>query len=79
MYFKKNHQCEECKIPFRIVWSCKRTSDEKDWMLLCYNCIRRFKHLNRWRFKTQLQNIKGFKWCRSNPCKMKLSLYEISI
>ena len=28
MYFKKNHQCENCTLPFRIVWSCKKTSED---------------------------------------------------
>ena len=77
MYFKKNHKCENCTLPFNIVWSCKKTSEDKEWILLCYNCIRYFKHLNRWRFKTRLQNIKGFKWCRPNPSKLELPLYEI--
>ena len=21
MYFKKNHQCENCNLPFKIIWS----------------------------------------------------------
>ena len=77
MYFKKNHKCENCTYPFKIVWNCKKTLEDKEWILLCYNCIRYFKHLNRWRFKTRLQNIKGFKWCRINPTKIELPLYEI--
>ena len=23
MYFKKNHKCENCTLPFNIVWNCK--------------------------------------------------------
>ena len=78
MYLKKNHKCENCKLPFDIVWNCKITSEDKDWVLLCYNCIRDFKHLNRWRFKTKLQNIKRFIWCRLNTAKIELPLYEIN-
>jgi hypothetical protein len=79
MYFKKNHLCENCNFPFKTVWNCKKTIDEKNWILLCYNCIRIFKHQYRWRFKPQLQNVKGFRWCGLSPSKMKLSLYEINI
>ena len=78
MYFKKNLQCDECKIPYRIVWNCKKTSYDKEWILLCYNCIRYFKHINRWSFKTRLQNINGFRWCRHKLSKMALPLHEVS-
>jgi hypothetical protein len=23
MYFKKDHKCENCTLPFNIVWNCK--------------------------------------------------------
>ena len=77
MYFKKNHECQECKIPFNFVWNCKTTVDEKIWNLFCYNCIRHFKNIYRWRFKTQLQNIKRFIWCRLHPTKLEFPLYEV--
>ena len=76
MYFKKNEKCEECKIPFKFLWNCKRTLDEKVWILLCYNCIRHFKNVNRWRFKSQLQNIKGFRWCKLDVSKIELPFYQ---
>ena len=76
MYFKKNHECENCILPFNTVWNCKKTLEDKEWILLCYNCILYFKDLNRWRFKTQFQNIKRYIWCRTNPSKLKLTLYE---
>ena len=78
MYFKKNHNCEICKLPFDIVWNCKLTSEDKYWVLLCYNCVRYFKHLNLWRFKTQLQNIKNIRRCSLGPIETLLPLHEVN-
>ena len=78
MYFKKNYKCEECKFPFNTVWNCKKTFDEKVWILLCYNCIKKFKFLNGRKFKSQVQNIKSFRTCRLRPVKIVLHLYEVN-
>jgi hypothetical protein len=78
MYFTKNNKCEECKLPFNTVWNCKKNLEEKFWILLCYNCIRKFKFLNGWKFKSQLQNIKNFRRCGLRPVEKALPLYEFN-
>ena len=38
--FKLNSFCKECFEPYKIVWNCKKHIDDKEWVYLCYNCIR---------------------------------------
>ena len=73
---KKNSKCEDCGMPYKIVWNCKINSFEKDWLFLCYNCILLHKNLNGVYFKTQLQNIKSFRWCRLKLSKIELPFFE---
>ena len=58
--FKFNSFCKECFDPYKIVWNCKKNIFEKDWLYLCYNCIRLNKYLYGKYFKLQFQNIKSF-------------------
>ena len=76
--FKRNSHCDECNYPYKIVWNCKKNIFEKDWLYLCYNCIRLNKYLFGKYFKSQFQNIKSLTRCSPKPSKSKLSLYEIS-
>ena len=77
--YKRNTICDECRYPYKTVWSCKRNILEKDWLYLCYNCIRFNKYLYKKKFKSQLQNIKGFRWCNLKLSKLELTLYNIKI
>ena len=73
--FKKYTHCEECNLPYKIVWNCKRNIFEKHWLYLCYNCISLNKYLYGRYFKSQLQNINSFIRCSLKPTKLKLPLY----
>ena len=55
--FRRNSNCDECNFPYKIVWNCKRNIFEKDWLYLCYNCVRLNKYLYRRYFKSHFQNI----------------------
>ena len=77
--FKRNSHCDECNYPYKIVWNCKKNIFEKDWLYLCYNCIRLNKYLYGNYFKSQFQNIKSFRWCKLNLSKVELPLYEVNI
>ena len=77
--FKRNSYCDGCNHPYKIVWNCKRNIFEKNWLYLCYNCIRLNKYLYGRYFKSQFQNIKSFRWCKLKLSKVELSLYEVNI
>ena len=66
-------------IIIKIVWNCKKNILEKDWLYLCYNCIRLNRNLYKRYFKSQLENIKGFRWCRLKLSKVELLLYQTKI
>ena len=51
--FKLNSFCKECFDPYKIVWNCKKHIEDKEWVYLCYNCIRYFKYVNGRKFKSQ--------------------------
>jgi hypothetical protein len=55
-----------------------KTFDEKVWILLCYNYIKKFKFLNGRKFKSQIQNIKSFRTCGLRPVKILLHLDEVN-
>ena len=76
---KENSNCEECGIPYKTLWNCKRTIFEKDWLYLCYNCIRLNKQLYGRYFKSQLQNIKSLRSCKLKLSRMELPLYKVNI
>ena len=75
--FKLNSFCKECFDPHKIIWSCKKHFSEKNWIYLCGNCIRYFKHLNGKNFRSQFQNIKSFIQCRLQLKKLELPFYEL--
>lgn len=76
--FKLNEICENCLIPYKIIWNCKKSIDDKDWIYLCGNCVRYSQYLNGRKFKSQLQNIKSIIRCRINLSKLELPLYIVS-
>ncbi len=76
--FKLNDFCSECFDPHRIVWNCKKHVDDKDWIYLCYNCIRLNKYIYGRYFKSQFQNISSLIRYSLKPSKLKLPLYELS-
>ena len=75
---KFNSFCKECFDPYKIVWNCKKHIDDKEWVYLCYNCIRYFKYINNRKFKSQFQNIKSYIRCSLKPTKLELPFYELS-
>ena len=77
--FKRNSHCDECNHPYKIVWNCKRNTFEKNWLYLCYNCIRLNKYLYGRYFKSQFQNIKSFRWCKLKLSRIVLPLYEVNV
>ena len=77
--FKRNSHCEECNYPYKIVWNCKKNIFEKDWLYLCFNCIRLNKYLYGKYFKSQFQNIKSFRRCKLNLSKVVLPLLKVNI
>ena len=77
--FKLNSFCKECFDPYKIVWLCKKHIEDKEWIYLCYNCIRLNKYLYGRYFKSQFQNIKSFRWCKLNLSKVELPLYQVNI
>ena len=77
--YKMNSNCNDCNYYYKVVWNCKKNILEKDWLYLCYNCIRLNRKLYKRYFKSQLENIKGFSWCRVKLSKVELSLYKINI
>ena len=76
--FKLNSFCRECLDPFKIVWNCKIGSDDREWVYLCYNCIRYYKYINGKKFKSQFQNIKSIIRCTLKSSKLKLPFYNYS-
>ena len=76
--FKLNSFCKECCDPYKIVWNCKKTLEDKEWIYLCGNCIRYYKHLNGRKFKSQFQNIKRMIRCKLNPSELELPLYVVN-
>ena len=76
--FKLNSFCKECFNPYKIVWNCKKHINDKEWVYLCYNCIRYFKYLNGRKFKSQFQNVKSIIKCSLKPNKLELPFYELS-
>ena len=76
---KLNSFCSECFDPHKVLWSCKKHIDEKDWKYLCYNCILKNKHLYGRYFKSQFQNIKSFRRCNLNLSKVVLPLLKVNI
>ena len=76
--FKLNSFCKECFDPYKIVWNCKKHTDDKEWIYLCYNCIRDVRSV-RIRFISQIENIKRIIRCRLNPSKIYLQLFEVEI
>ena len=74
--FKLNSFCKECFDPYKIVWSCKKTFSEKNWIFLCGNCIRYYKYLNGKNFRSQFQNIKSLIKCKLHLKKMALPFYK---
>ena len=77
--FKLNSFCKECFDPYKIVWSCKKHIEDKEWIYLCGNCIRYYKYLNGKKFKSQFQNIKRIIRCRLNTTKIYLQLFKVKI
>ena len=74
--FKLNSFCKECFDPHKIIWNCKKHLSDKDWIFLCGNCIRYYKHLNGRNFKSQFQNIKSLIKCRLHPTKIAISIFK---
>ena len=74
--FKLNSFCKECFDPHKIIWNCKKHSSDKDWIFLCGNCLRYYKHLNGINFQSQFQNIKSFIKCQLHSTKIKLPIFE---
>ena len=74
--FKLNSFCKECFDPYKIVWSCKKTFAEKNWIFLCGNCIRYYQYLNGENFRSQFQNIKSLIKCKLHLKKMVLPFYK---
>ena len=75
--FLRNSNCDECGLPYKTVWNCRRSVFEKDWFYLCYNCIRLNKQLYGRYFKSQFQNIKSFRWCKLKLSTLELPIYEV--
>ena len=75
--FKLNSFCKECFDPYKIVWSCKKTFAEKNWIFLCGNCIRYYQYQNGKNFRSQFQNIKSLIKCKLHLKKMLLPFYEL--
>ena len=57
----------------------KKNIFEKDWLYLCYNCIRFNRYLYGKYFKSQFQNIKSFRRCKLNLSKVVLPLLKVNI
>ncbi len=76
--FKLNSFCKECFDPYKVVWNCKKHIEDKEWVYLCYNCVRYYKYLNGKKFKSQFQNIKSIIRCRLKLSKLELPLYDLS-
>ena len=76
--FKFNSFCKECFDPYKIVWNCKKHINDKEWVYLCYNCIRCYKYVNGKKFKSQFQNVKSVIKCSLKPIKLELLFYELS-
>ena len=76
--YRMNSNCNECNHYYKIVWNCKRNTFEKNWLYLCYNCIRLNKYLYGRYFKSQFQNIKSYIICSLKPTKLELPFYELS-
>ena len=55
--YRTNSNCDDCNHYYKIVWNCKKNILEKDWLYLCYNCIRLNRKLYKRYFKSQLENI----------------------
>lgn len=77
--YRMNSNCNDCNHYYKIVWNCKKNSLEKDWLYLCYNCIRLNRKLYKRYFKSQLENIKGFRLSRLKLSKVELPLHQINI
>jgi len=73
--FKFNAICEECLMPYKIVWNCKKHVADKKWIFLCDNCIRVTKILNRNKFKSQFQNVTALIRCSLKPSKLNLKIH----
>ena len=76
--FRLNDICENCLIPFKIIWNCKKSIDDKNWIYLCGNCVRYYRYLNGRKFKSQYQSIKSLRWCNLKLSKLELPIYEVS-
>ena len=76
--FKLNSFCKECFDPCKIVWSCKKHIEDKEWIYLCGNCIRYYQYLNRETFKSQFKNIKRMIKCRLILSNIELPLYHVN-
>ena len=74
--FKLNSFCKECFDKHKIIWRCKKNFLDKNWIYLCGNCIRYYKHLNGKDFISQFQNIKSFIKCNLQLKKIELPFYE---
>ena len=74
--FKLNSFCKECFDPYKIVWSCKKTFSEKNWIFLCGNCIRYYQYLNGKNFRSQFQNITSLIKCKLHLKEMALPFYK---
>ena len=77
--YRTNSNCDDCNNYYKIVWNCKKNILEKDWLYLCYNCIRLNRKLYKRFFKPQLENIKSLRWCRLKLSKVELLLYQTNI
>ena len=75
--YRTNTNCNDCNHYYKIVWNCKKNSLEKDWLYLCYNCIRLNKYLYGRCFKSQVQNIKSYIRCSLKPTKLELPFHEL--
>ena len=67
----KSHYCSRCEHPFEKLYNCKYEEHQKEWFLLCYNCVLECKQIYKKTFRSQIENVTPIRFIKTGKQRSK--------